>query len=143
MKVYARNSRNFQVEITAGNHTLLADESLGVGDDAGPDPYALLLSALGACKVMTVIMYATRKGWNLTDVEVMLETYKVHAKDCEDCESDPDARVDIIEVELRLNGDLSADQIQRLGEISERCPVHRTLTGEIKIRTKVGDVEND
>jgi putative redox protein len=143
MKVYARNSRNFQVEITAGNHTLLADESLGVGDDAGPDPYALLLSALGACKVMTVIMYATRKGWNLTDVEAMLETYKVHAKDCEDCESDPDARVDIIEVELRLNGDLSADQIQRLGEISERCPVHRTLTGEIKIRTKVGDVEND
>jgi putative redox protein len=143
MKVYARNSRNFQVEITAGNHTLLADESLGVGDDAGPDPYVLLLSALGACKVMTVIMYATRKGWNLTDVEAMLETYKVHAKDCEDCESDPDARVDIIEVELRLNGDLSADQIQRLGEISERCPVHRTLTGEIKIRTKVGDVEND
>ena len=138
MKVYARNSRNFQVEINAGRHTLLADESLGVGDDAGPDPYALLLSALGACKVMTVMMYAKRKGWILTDVEVALETYKVHAKDCEDCESDPDARVDIIEVELRLNGDLSPDQIQRLEEISERCPVHRTLTGEVKIRTLVG-----
>jgi len=138
MKVYARNARNFQVEITAGRHTMLADESLGVGDDAGPDPYALLLSALGACKVMTVMMYAKRKGWTLTDAEVALETYKVHAKDCEDCESDPDARVDIIEVELRLNGDLSADQIKRLIEISERCPVHRTLTGEVKIRTLVG-----
>jgi uncharacterized OsmC-like protein len=142
MIVYARNSQNFQVEITAGRHTLLADESLGVGDDAGPDPYALLLSALGACKVMTVMMYAKRKGWSLTDVEVVLETYKVHAKDCEDCESDPDARVDIIEVELRLNGDLSANQIQRLGEISERCPVHRTLTGEVKIRTRVAGIEN-
>lgn len=138
MKVYARNTRNFQVEIATGRHTLLADESLGVGDDAGPDPYALLLSALGACKVMTVMMYAKRKGWILTDVEVALETYKVHAKDCEDCESDPDARVDIIEVELKLNGDLSPDQIRRLVEISERCPVHRTLTGEVKIRTLVG-----
>jgi putative redox protein len=138
MKVYAKNSRNFQVEITAGRHALLADESLGVGDDAGPDPYALLLSALGACKVMTLIMYANRKGWTLTAVEVVLDTHKVHAKDCEDCESDPDARVDIIEVELRLSGDLSADQIRRLVEISERCPVHRTLTGEVKIRTLVG-----
>jgi putative redox protein len=143
MKVYARNARNFQVEITSGRHALLADESLGVGDDAGPDPYALLLSALGACKVMTLMMYAKRKGWTLTGVEVVLDTYKVHAKDCEDCESDPDARVDIIEVELKLNGDLSADQIQRLEEISERCPVHRTLTGEVKIRTKMGGIENE
>lgn len=143
MKVYARNSRNFQVEIAAGRHTLLADETLGVGDDAGPDPYALLLSALGACKVMTLMMYAKRKDWALTDVEVVLNTYKVHAKDCEDCESDPDARVDIIEVELSLKGDLSADQIQRLEEISERCPVHRTLTGEIKIRTKMSDKEDE
>jgi putative redox protein len=138
MKVYARNTRNMQVEINAGSHALLADEPLGVGDDAGPDPYALLLSALGACKVMTVMMYARRKSWQLDRVEIGLETHKIHAKDCEDCESDPDARVDIIEVELRLNGDLSADQIQRLVEISERCPVHRTLTGEVKIRTLVG-----
>jgi uncharacterized OsmC-like protein len=117
MKVYAKNSRNFQVEITAGRHALLADETLGVGGDVGPNPYALLLSALGACKVMTLMMYARRKGWSLTGMEVVLDTYKVHAKDYEDCESDPDARVDIIEVELRLNGDLSADQIQRLEEI--------------------------
>jgi putative redox protein len=138
MKVTARSAQNVQVVIEAGTHTLLADEPLGAGDDAGPDPYALLLSALGACKVMTVRMYARRKGWQLEGVEVGLETYKIHAKDCEDCESDPDARVDIIDVALKFEGDLTPQQIQRLEEISERCPVHRTLTGEVKIRTLVG-----
>lgn len=137
MKVIARSLQNVQVEITAGVHVLLADEPLGVGDDAGPDPYALLLSALRACKVMTVLMYARRKGWQVENIEVGLETYKIHAKDCEDCESDPNARVDIIDVALKLEGNLTPGQIQRLEEISERCPVHRTLTGEIKIRTKV------
>lgn len=141
MKVFARNARNVQVEISTGKHTLLADEPLGVGDDAGPDPYALLLSALGACKVMTVIMYARRKGWQLERIEVRLETYKIHAKDCEDCESNPDAKVDMIDVELKFEGNLTLEQIQRLEEISERCPVHRTLTGEIQIRTKAGYVE--
>jgi len=141
MKVFARNARNVQVEISTGKHTLLADEPLGVGDDAGPDPYALLLSALGACKVMTVIMYARRKGWQLERIEVGLEIYKIHAKDCEDCESNPDAKVDMIDVELKFEGNLTLEQIQRLEEISERCPVHRTLTGEIKIRTKAGYVE--
>lgn len=139
MRVIAKNIKNVQVEIKAGSHTLLADEPLGVGDDAGPDPYALLLSALGACKVMTVLMYARRKGWSLNEVEVGLDMYKIHAKDCEDCESNPDAKVDIIEVELKFEGDLSPQQIQRLEEISERCPVHRTLIGEIKIRMKAGD----
>lgn len=141
MKVFARNARNVQVEISTGKHTLLADEPLGVGDDAGPDPYALLLSALGACKVMTVIMYARRKGWQLERIEVGLETYKIHTKDCEDCESNPDAKVDMIDVELKFGGNLTLEQIQRLEEISERCPVHRTLTGEIQIRTKAGYVE--
>lgn len=142
MKVIARNAQNVQVEIMAGAHTLLADEPIGAGDNAGPDPYALLLSALGACKVMTVMMYARRKGWQLENIEVSLETYKIHAKDCEDCESNPDAKVDIIEVSLKLQGNLAPEQIQRLEEISERCPVHRTLTGEIKIRTKAG-MKND
>ena len=137
IKVIARNLTNVQVEITAGSHILLADEPLGVGDDAGPETYALLLSALGACKVMTVMLYARRKGWSLENIEVGLETYKIHAKDCEDCEGDPEAGVDIIEVNLKLKGNLTPEQIERLGEISERCPVHRTLTGEIKIRTKV------
>ncbi len=137
MSVVARSSTNVQVEITAGRHRFVADEPLGVGDDAGPNPYGLLLSALGACTVMTLQMYAQRKGWSLTGIEVRLSTHKIHARDCEDCESDPDARVDIIERELVLGGDLTPEQLARLQEMAEKCPVHRTLTSETKIRTKV------
>lgn len=87
---------------------------------------------------MTARMYARLKGWRLEGVEVGLETYKIHAKDCEDCESDPDAMVDILDVGLKFEGDLTPQQIRRLEEISERCPVHRTLTGEVKIRSRAG-----
>ena len=139
MKVTAKNLKNYQVQIEAGNHQFIADEPLGVGDDAGPNPYTLLLSALGACKVMTVLMYARKKGWPLKDVEVSLETYRIHAKDCKDCESDPNAKVTVIEADVAVQGDLSKEQIKRLGEISEHCPVHKTLTSEIKITTKVVD----
>lgn len=137
MKVTAKNIKNYQVQIEAGNHSFIADEPLGVGDDVGPDPYALLLSALGACKVMTVLMYARKKRWPLEDVEVSLEIQKIHAKDCKDCESDPDAMVSMIEAEISFCGKLTDEQIDRLGEISTHCPVHRTLTGEINIKTKV------
>ncbi len=137
MSVTARSSTNVQVEIAAGRHRFIADEPLDVGDDAGPDPYALLLSALGACTVMTLQMYARRQNWPLTRVEVNLNTYKIHARDCEDCESNPEARVDIIERQITLHGELTTEQVARLTEIADRCPVHRTLTGEIKIRTTV------
>ena len=139
MNIIARSSKNFQVQIVAGRHQFVADEPLGVGDDVGPDPYALLLSSLGACKVMTVQMYAQRKGWLLEAVQVILDTRKVHAKDCEDCESDPNARVDIIHCLISFKGDLTAEQIERLTDISEKCPVHRTLTSETKIRTMISD----
>ncbi len=137
--VVARTSTNVQVEITAGRHRFIADEPIGVGDDTGPNPYELLLSALGACKVMTVHMYAGRKQWPLEGVTVSLSTDRVHARDCEDCESDPDAKVDIIECRISFQGDLTAEQVGRLTEISERCPVHQTLTSETKIRTTVED----
>ncbi|MBE0410949.1 MAG: OsmC family protein [Anaerolineales bacterium] len=139
MKVTARNIQNLQVEINTGRHTITADEPIGVGDDAGPDPYALLLSALGACKVMTVLMYARRKDWPVDQVEIGLNIKKIHAKDCEECDSNPDAKVDLIDVTFKVEGNLSPEQVQRLKEISERCPVHRTLTGEIKIKTVMGD----
>ena len=137
MTVKARSGTNVQVKITAGKHQFIADEPLGIGDDVGPDPYSLLLSSLGACTIMTVQMYAQRKNWPLEGVEINLTTHKIHAKDCEDCESDDNARVDIIERQLSFRGDLSPEQIERLAVIASKCPVHRTLTSETKIRTEV------
>ncbi len=137
MSVIARSSKGVQVEIFAGPHQFVADEPLGVGEDTGPNPYDLLLSALGACTVMTLHMYAERKGWPLGAVEVRLSTHKIHARDCGDCESKPTSRVDIIEREIVFRGELTEEQVVRLSEIAERCPVHRTLTTETKIRTTV------
>ena len=137
MKITAMSSTNVQVRIKTGRHEIIADEPLDVGDDAGPDPYGLLLSSLAACTIMTVQMFARRKNWPLEDVELSLSTHKVHAKDCEDCESDPNARVDIIDRQVSFKGDLSPDQIDRLTDIASKCPVHRTLTSETVIRTEV------
>jgi putative redox protein len=141
VSVVARTKTGLQVEIAAGRHRLVADEPPGVGDDAGPNPYDLLLGALGACTAMTLTLYARRQGWPLEGVEVALEHRKIHARDCADCESDPAARVDVIQLELQLKGDLSPDQVERLRRIADRCPVHRTLTGELKIRTALAEGE--
>ncbi|MBI3943167.1 MAG: OsmC family protein, partial [Chloroflexi bacterium] len=82
-------------------------------------------------------MYARRKQWPLEGVEVGLTTFKEHAADCENCEHDPDARIDVIEREILFHGDLAEEQIQRLLEIADKCPVHRTMTGKIQVRTTV------
>jgi uncharacterized OsmC-like protein len=125
-------------EIRAGRHLLRADEPVTAGGtDTGPDPYALLLAALGACTSMTLRMYANRKGWPLTGVTVRLSQSKIYAKDCEDCETKSDARIDRIEREIELSGDLSAEQKARLVEIAEKCPVHRTFQGEKSIVTRL------
>ena len=139
MAVYARSLANYQVEIKADqDHIFIADEPVsGGGDDAGPKPYDYLLAGLAGCKIITVQMYAQRKGWPLTGVEVGLVHYKIPASECEDCESEPNAKVDIIQSEISFEGDLTEEQKQRLKEISERCPVHRTLTSETKIYTKM------
>lgn len=136
MKVQARNIQDYQVEITAGPHSFLADETFEDRVGTGPCPYELLLGALAACRIITVQMYARRKGWLLEGVEVDLSTHKVYARDCEDCESDPNARVDIIEGEITFQGDLTDEQRARLSEIAERCPVQRTMLSETKIRSK-------
>ncbi len=136
MSVIARSATGVQVDIEAGGHSFTADEPREWGGtDVGPNPYDLMLSALAACTVMTVKMYAHRKEWPLEEVTIKLDTHRIHARDCEDCESEPGAMVDIIEKEISFEGDLSADQLDRLMEISGRCPVHRTLEGEIKIRS--------
>jgi uncharacterized OsmC-like protein len=137
MKITAKSSTNVQVRIKTGRHEIIADEPIGIGDDAGPDPYGLLLSSLAACTIMTVQMYARRKNWPLEDVELSLSTHKVHANECEVCERDPNARVDIIDRQISFKGDLTPDQIDRLTDIASKCPVHRTLTSETIIRTEV------
>ncbi len=138
MAIIARSKENFQVEIKTPNHLILADEPIEVGgDDTGPNPYDLLLSSLAACKIITVQMYARRKGWPLTGIELTMSTKKIHAQDCEDCETDSNAKVDIIETEIKFLGELDEDMVGRLKDISEKCPVHRTLTSETKIRTTV------
>jgi uncharacterized OsmC-like protein len=142
MEVICRSTKNFQVEIDAGIHRLIADEPLELGgDDTGPTPQAMLLSALGSCAIITVEMYARRKGWPLTSVEVRLSMQKIPARECEDCTSAPDDQVSVIGLNVTFGGDLSAEQLTRLTEIAGRCPVHRTLTGEIKIRTVATGVE--
>ncbi|HET9948927.1 MAG TPA: OsmC family protein [Longimicrobiales bacterium] len=126
---------DFAQEVTVGPHVLLADEPVAFGGtDTGPNPYELLLAALGACTSMTVSLYARRKEWPLEAVTVRLRHAKVHREDCENCDR-PDAKLDRIEREVELQGSLSAEQRDRLLEIANRCPVHRTLTSEIDIRT--------
>lgn len=126
---------HYHTDIAAGDHTLVADEPESVGgSDNGPDPYALLLSALGACKAITVRMYADRKEWPLDRLEIDLSHRRVHADDCEDCGQE-DGMISVIECTLRAQGDLTDEQRARLAEIADKCPVHKTITGPNHIRT--------
>jgi putative redox protein len=136
--VRARIGREaYRTELAAGDHEWIADEPVEAGGEGwGPNPYDLLLAALGACKAITLRMYADRKGWPLRAATIELSHGRIHAEDCADCESGK-GTVDEIRVELALEGDLSDEQRRRLAEIAERCPVHRTLTSETKIRTRL------
>jgi putative redox protein len=125
----------FQQEITAGTHRFLADEPVAAGGlDSGPGPYDLLLAALGACTSMTLRLYADRKQIPLARTRVRLRHSRIYASDCAECES-KEGMLDRIERMISLEGDLSADQRKRLLEIADKCPVHRTLTSEVNIRT--------
>ena len=127
----------FAQEVSAGTHRFKSDEPAIVGGtETGPGPYDLLLAALGACTSMTLGMYARRKQWALESVTVRLRHSKVHAADCSECETRA-GMLDQIDREIHVTGDLSPEQRRRLLEIADKCPVHRTLTSKIDIRTRL------
>lgn len=127
----------FVQEIAIGAHRLAADEPTAVGGtDTGPNPYDILLASLGSCTSMTVALYARRKHWPLESVTVRLRHAKMHAADCNECETRV-GMIDRIERDIELAGPLTDEQRSRLLEIAGKCPVHRTLTSEIDIRTRL------
>ncbi len=135
--VIVRETRHgqFQQEIIAGAHRLIADEPANVGGlDSGPGPYDLLLAALGACTSMTLRLYADRKKLPLTRTIVRLRHNRIYATDCAECET-KEGMIDRIERVIMLEGDLDAGQRAQLIDIANKCPVHRTLKSEIDIRT--------
>ncbi len=130
---------SFKQEIVAGKHHLVADEPIiAGGGDAGPDPYDYLLASLGVCTSMTVGFFARRNKWPLENVTVSLWHSRIHAQDCEECQT-KEGMLDRIDVEVELTGSLSAEQHAKLMEIAAKCPVHRTLTSEINIRLRSAD----
>jgi putative redox protein len=130
-------SPSFSEKISAGRHSLQADEPFSAGgQDGGPSPYELLLAALGSCKAITLRMYAARKSWPLKGVCVNLSHAKVHADEAANC-AGADRLIDLIEVEIRLIGELSDEQRQRLLAIADKCPVHRTLSSPVQIQTRL------
>ncbi len=132
----ALTSRYIQTART-GRHALTVDEPPSVGgNDAGPGPYEYLLMGLGACTSMTLRMYAEMKNLPLKRVRVRLSHHRIHARDCMDCDT-KEGKVDEIIREITLEGELTDEQRQRLLEIANRCPVHRTLTSEIKVRSRL------
>ena len=126
---------NLQNEVRYGaNQTFITDEPLEAGgEDAGPNPYALILAALGSCISMTTMLYARRKGWNVERVTVRLKQGRIHVKDCEECDCSEEGFVHRIQRAVSIEGDLTDEQHARLQEIAHKCPVHRTLTSTIII----------
>ncbi|MFT5134731.1 MAG: putative OsmC-like protein/esterase/lipase [Gammaproteobacteria bacterium] len=135
--VVTEQNQNFTRRIYTEKHQLIADEPLSFGGgDLGPNPYEFLLAGLGACTSMTIRMYANRKKLKLDNVEVALSHSRIHAEDCDECES-KNGFVDRIDKIIKLEGELSQDERQRLLEIADKCPVHKTLHNEILIHSQL------
>ncbi|NNC80103.1 MAG: OsmC family protein [Acidimicrobiales bacterium] len=116
------------VELRNGRHVWHADEPLELnGTDTGPNPYELLLGALGACTCITLSFYCQRKGWALESVSASYTYDKIHADDCEHCDDDASGFLHNVEAEIFIDGDFDDDQRARLADIATRCPVHKTL----------------
>ena len=127
----------FTQEVLTNRHRFLADEPVSVGGkDLGMAPYDLLLAAIGTCTSMTLRMYAKHKGLPLDSISVRLSHHRIHAKDCENCESES-GQISVVNKSIVVSGDLTDQQVNRLKEIADRCPVHRTLMSEKKIETTI------
>ncbi|WP_340202573.1 alpha/beta fold hydrolase [Ascidiimonas sp. W6] len=127
----------FTTQMKLGNHTFTSDEPESIGgNNFGPTPYELVSGGLAACTAMTLKMYASFKKWDLKNVEVHTSYNKKHAHDCENCESST-AKIDTFTREIKITGDLDEQQRQKLLEIANKCPVHRTLHSEINIETQL------
>jgi putative redox protein len=136
IQVIVSNESGLAQEIVAGVHRWRADEPPPYGSETGPSPYELILSSLGACTSMTLRIYAQRKGIDLKTVTVRLQHYRIHAEDCRDCDN-KSAFLERIDRKIELTGQLSESEKQRLLEIAERCPVHKTLKAGFEIRTSM------
>jgi uncharacterized OsmC-like protein/pimeloyl-ACP methyl ester carboxylesterase len=135
ISVSERNQK-FMLDVFSDTHQWIADEPSRVGgNNAGPDPYEHLLAAVGTCTAMTIRMYAARKQWPLDNAEIILKHDREHTTDCESCEDRP-TQLDVIDREIKLHGNLDESQRARLMQIADKCPVHRTLTGQLEIRTR-------
>jgi uncharacterized OsmC-like protein len=141
-EVTVTSRTNLQNEVRYGvGHAFTTDEPVAVGgEDAGPDPYTLLLAALGSCISMTVTMYARRKQWPLEQVTVRLRQNRIHSKDCQECNQQAEGYIHRIERSVSFTGPLTDEQRARLQEISHKCPVHKTLTSPVVI-TELKDEE--
>ena len=127
----------FTTQLKVGSHYMIADEpkSFG-GNDYVPSPYEFVSAGLSACTVMTIQMYAKRKGWQIDNVEVHTSYSRSHAENCEDCEN-PNAKIDIFHREIKFNGNLDEQQRFRLLQIADKCPVHKTLHSETQVITEL------
>lgn len=135
--VVSESNKRFGRRVNTDSHVFIADEPTRVGgNDQGPDPYELLLAALGACTSMTIRMYASRKKLDLDDIKITLRHSREHSSDCEDCDEQTPL-LDVIERDVEFSGNIDADTRARLMEIADRCPVHRTLENNIVVRSNL------
>lgn len=138
--VLARTPKgSFRTDLRAGAHAFVADEPAAVGgSDLGPTPYDYLAAALASCTSMTLMMYAARKGLTLDAANVAVSHRRIHAEDCEDCKSES-GRIHEFERVVTLEGELTEAETTRLMEIADMCPVHKTLSNEIRIRSRLAE----